>query len=374
MDRPGESEEIQLVAILRTLKKTHDEVRDIIRIRKERVGLIEDWLKTAPIDQVEGLFIDYRLQKVIKEKLTDYEDILPRDLIEAAYLKGEDILEYYRKDQSPKPPVSSQQHDLITSKLHQKHQNGMIHLAERLSTDLEPHLSEFRLHNLGGPSTHSSSIRDQSIESNFPLSWQVEDGGSVSLHYGLELAEDTQIKIMRGYFEQHLHSSPYGWIMEDEYRGINKWKRLGGEELKRRLRLLSQIDRDVEKLTAKPLSEFNRMNYAGPSTWFSESIWSAVLDGLYRTLDYKVESIDGGLFKVQYGAAFIGLTATKQEGKQYLDWHKGLMAKFRKSKTVTAINQLKKEREAVTKGIQEVLAKFIVDKHIPGKCNYEFCH
>ena len=374
MNRPGEFEEIQLVAILRTLKKTHDEVRDILRIRKERVGLIEDWLKTAPIDQVEGLFIDYRLQKVIKEDLTDCEDILPRDLVEAAYLKGEDILEHYRKDYSPKPPVNSRQHDFIISKLYQEHQDGMIHLIERLSVDLEPRLSEFRLHNLDEPRTHSSSVRDLSIRSNFPLSWQGEDGASVSLHYGLELAEDTQTKIMRGYFEQHLHSSPYAWIMQNEYRGINRWKRLGGEELKRRLRLLSQIDRDVEKLTAKPLSEFNRMNYAGPSTWFSESIWSAVLDGLYRTLDYKVESIDGGLFKVQYGASFIGLTATKQEGEQYVDWHKQLMASSGRRSTVKTINQLKKEREAVTKGIREVLTKFVVDKHIPGKCNYEFCH
>jgi hypothetical protein len=115
------------------------------------------------------------------------------------------------------------------------------------------------------------------------------------------------------------------------------------------------------------------MDSAGPSTWFSDSIWAAVLDGLYITLDYKVEPVDIGLFKAQYGANFIGLTETKEEGGQYVEWHKNLMAKFKRSSMVKAIDQLKKDRELVTKGIRDVLTKIVVDKHIPGKCDYEFC-
>jgi hypothetical protein len=258
-------------------------------------------------------------------------------------------------------PYLKKQIDPAASKLYQEHQHGLIHLVKRLSTDLEPHLSSLRLRSLEGQGSHSSLI------------WQVENDGSVSLHYRLELVEDTETKIMRRYLEQHLRSSSYSWLTEDNEKGINKWKQVGGEELKRRTRLLNQIDRDVEKLTGKPLSDLNRMNYTGPSTWFSESIQSAVLDGLYRTLDYKVEPIDGGLFKAQYGASFIGLTPTMQDGEQYVDWHKRLMVKFGQSKTVMAINQLKRERESITTGIRDVLTKFVVDKHIPGKCNYEFC-
>ena len=373
MDKPGSNEEIQLVAILRALKKNQDEVAEILRMRKERVGDIEKWLKTAPFALVEGLFVDYRLQKVIDDKLTVYAELDPRDFIEAARLQPEAILEHYREDYSPKPLSSPAQDDLTASKLYQEHQNGMIHLVERLYAELEPHLSEFRLRNLGRPSTDSSSVQDLSIGSIFPLSWQVNRGRSVSLYHGLELAEDTETNIMCGYLEQHLHSSSYRWLIEDNRKGINEWKRLVGEELKGRTRLLRQIDREVKKLTGKLLSDPNRMNYTGPSTWFSDSIWAAVLDGLYRTLDYEVEPIDNGLFKARYGATFIGLTTTKKEGRQYVEWHKNLMAKSGRSRTVKAINELKKERESVTKGIREVLAKFVVDKHVPGKCNYEFC-
>jgi len=372
LDRPDENEKIQLVAILRSLKKNQDEVADILKMRKERVGLIEDWLKTAPSDSVEGLFVDYRLQKVVSEKLTDYAKLLPRDFVEAARLKPDDILEHYREDYSPKPPVSPAQDDLTTSKLYQEHQNGLIHLAERLMAELEPHLSVFRLRSLEGRGTHSKSVRESGAN-HFSLTWQVKGGGSVYLHYGLELAEDTETKIMRGYLEQHLRSSSYSWLMEDNEKGINELKRLCGEELKGRTRLLRQIDRKVEKLTNKPLADPNRMNYTGPSTWFSDSIWAAVLDGLYNTLDYKVEPIDSGLFKAQYGATFIGLTATRQEGEQYVDWHKKLMARSERSRTVKAINQLKKGRESVANGIREVLTKFVVDKYIPGKCDYDFC-
>jgi hypothetical protein len=178
---------------------------------------------------------------------------------------------------------------------------------------------------------------------------------------------------MRGYLEEHLHSSTYFWLIEDEKKGIRKWKRLGGEELRAQTRFLTRIDREVEKLTNSALGDPNRMTYAGPSTWFSDSIWAAILDGLYRTLDYKIEPYDNGLFKVQYGATFMGLTATKEEGEQYVEWHKKLMAKYERSRTVKAINLLRQERDSVAKGIQDVLIKFVVDRHLPGKCSYEFC-
>lgn len=271
-------------------------------------------------------------------------------------------------------PYFKQRIDPAVSKLYQEHQNELIRLVERLSADLEPHLYLLRLRSLEDRGSYSKSAWQQLGSNHLSLTWQVENGGSVSLRYGLELAEDTKTKIMRGYLEQHLLSSSYSWLMRDNEKGVNKWKRLGGEELKYRTRLLRNIDHAIERLTSKPFSAPNCMNCAGPLTWFSESIWCAVLDGLYRTLDYKVEPIDGGLFKAQYGASFIGLTATMQKGEQYVGWHKGLMAKFGQSKTVMAINQLKKERESITKGIRDVLTKFVVDKHIPGKCNYEFCH
>lgn len=373
LDKLGSNEEIQLVAILRTLKKNQDEVADILKMRKERIGSIEVWLKIAPFDSVEGLFVDYRLRKVIDEKLPDLE-IDPRDLVQAARLTADDMLQHYRKDSPPSVKLPMEGLDAVTSKLYQDHQNGMINLVVRLSAEFEPHLSAFHLRSLEGRGTHTTTVWQSLRAKSFSLTWQVGDGGSVCLRYGLELAEDTETQIMRGYLEQHLRSSSYRWLMQNEEKGIKKWKQLSGEELKRRTRLLRQIDRAVKKLTNEPLGDPNRMNYTGPSTWFSDSIWAAVLDGLYRTLEYKVEPIDGGLFKAQYGATFIGLTATKEEGEQYVEWHEKLMAESERSRAVKAINQLKKDRESVAKGIREVLTKFVVDKHIPGKCDYEFCH
>ena len=58
MDRPGDNEEIRLAAILFFLKKTHDEVADILKIGKKRVGLIKTWLKTAPLELVEDIIED----------------------------------------------------------------------------------------------------------------------------------------------------------------------------------------------------------------------------------------------------------------------------------------------------------------------------
>jgi len=49
------------------------------------------------------------------------------------------------------------------------------------------------------------------------------------------------------------------------------------------------------------------------------------------------------------------------------------MARYEKSKTVRGIKRLKKERNTTAREIIDVLQKFIVDKHVPGKCDYEFC-
>lgn len=254
----------------------------------------------------------------------------------------------------------------------------MIRLVGRLSAELEPQLPKFRLRDLGGLGTHSSSVEDWTHDwlagSRLWLNWRVSTGGSVYLHCGLEQAEDSETKIRRGYLLQHLRSSLCSWLVEDEEKGVKAWGRFGGEELKCRDRLLRNIDRAVERLTDRPLADAHQMSLPGPSTWFSDSIWGAVLDGSYRTLAYKVESFDGGLFKVHYGATFIGLTTTREESRCYEEWHKSLMAKYDRSRTVRVVNKLKRRRESVTEAVREELTRFAVDNHIPGKCDYEFCY
>ena len=69
MDRPGDNKEIRLVAILRFLKKTQDNVADTLGMRKQRVGLIENWLRTEPLEVVEGIIEDDGLKKVVEDQL-----------------------------------------------------------------------------------------------------------------------------------------------------------------------------------------------------------------------------------------------------------------------------------------------------------------
>jgi len=258
--------------------------------------------------------------------------------------------------------------DPFASKLYQEHQSDMLHLVERLSAELESPLSLLRLRSLKGRGTNS----------NNSLGWQVEDGKSVCLYYGLELAKDPKTKILRGYLDQHLHSSSYHWLIDAEEKGIKKWTRLGGEDLKMRTILFHQMNQEVEKLPdPNPIK-----NLPWGTETFSDSLLEAALEG--RTFYYTVAPVvrwpDDAInidltriFKVQYGAIEIGLTTSEAEGAQYVEWHKQLMDKYKEDPTVKAINQLKTERELVIKDIQEVFIKFVVDKYIPGKCNYEFC-
>ena|GEM_PF-4490429 len=364
MNRPGEITEIQLVAILRVLKITQEETGSILKMRKERVGDIENWLKAAHFESVEGLFLNYRLQKVIEERLSD-TDILPADLVRAARLTSEDILEHYRKDYPKDAKRPRKDVDAWTSKLYEEHQNGMINLVRRLDSELALSLSECWLGSRKSTELHSRPKRVTVIVNSL--------SGANSLCYPLEVEENPGTQILYGYLKQHLCSSPHSWVGENTMRGIPKWQLVGGEELRQRTRFMLRIDREVERLTGKTLGGQDSIDYVGPSTWFSESIWAAVLDGLYRFLDYKVIPINSELFKSQYGARFIGLTATIEKGEQYVEWHKQLMAQFERSRTVRAINLLKKERKLLAKGIREVLTKFVVDKHVPGRCDYEFC-
>ncbi len=109
---------IQLVAILRTLKKSQDEVANILKMCKERVVGIENWLKTAPLELIEGIIDDYHLRQVIEKKLLkrfeeqefqgeEAEQFLePVDLVRAAWLTADDILRYYRIDYSSRKELS----------------------------------------------------------------------------------------------------------------------------------------------------------------------------------------------------------------------------------------------------------------------------
>ncbi len=106
MDRPSDNEEIRLVAILRTLKKTQEEVADLLKIRKGRVVSIDKWLKTVSLELAEGTIDDHYIKQVVENrllKLFDEDERSERqtqliDLVRAARLTADDILQHYRGD------------------------------------------------------------------------------------------------------------------------------------------------------------------------------------------------------------------------------------------------------------------------------------
>jgi len=145
MVKPGDNDEILLVAILRFLKKTQDEVAEILSIGKRKVVAIEDWIRAEPLAVVEGLFIDYRLKKVIEDTLSDIPDIEPRDLVRAARIAADDVLQHYRKDYSPsiKPPMEEPSaHPLLLpgnqiAERYSEHWARLGRVAEALKIGLE---------------------------------------------------------------------------------------------------------------------------------------------------------------------------------------------------------------------------------------------
>jgi hypothetical protein len=141
MERPGDVEEIQKVAMLRVLNKTQDEVAKYLKMRKDRIGQIETWLKTRPIDHIESYFLD-RLRNVVDE-LSKIENLTPKELLLADRLTCDQILQHYRDDYVPKPKppmVKSSVQPLVSSNLYtdqySKHWAQLCRVAEALEADL----------------------------------------------------------------------------------------------------------------------------------------------------------------------------------------------------------------------------------------------
>lgn len=100
MDKPGDNEEIQLVAVLRFLGCSWDNVANALHIAKRRVGDIEDWIKAERLESVEAIFDDQALKRVIGRELPSLEEVEPQLLVRAGQVMADDILRHYRTDYS----------------------------------------------------------------------------------------------------------------------------------------------------------------------------------------------------------------------------------------------------------------------------------
>jgi hypothetical protein len=159
-----------------------------------------------------------------------------------------------------------------------------------------------------------------------------------------------------------LSTGGYSWLLEE----VKRWKQIGGDELTSRELFLKRIDKDVKEVTK--LQPNDNETAPGPTLYFSNTIWAAALDGVFDQLLYSVANPEGGLYQVRYGAFLIALAKTKDEAEQYRKWHTDLMTESKKSTQVENTAKLKKERDLVTKAIQQGLTKLIVAGRVLGAC------
>ncbi|MGP8080459.1 MAG: hypothetical protein ACLPVI_08130, partial [Dehalococcoidales bacterium] len=95
-EKPGSFEEIQSVALLRTIKKSVEEVAEILHLGKKKILDIENYVKGLDWEDVEVLFSTDRLKQVCTKKLPDLENLNKNDLVLAAYVTTDEILQYFR--------------------------------------------------------------------------------------------------------------------------------------------------------------------------------------------------------------------------------------------------------------------------------------
>ncbi|MFC1980447.1 hypothetical protein ACFLVS_06400 [Chloroflexota bacterium] len=233
MDRPGETHEIRLVGILRTLKKTQDEVADILKMRKERVGRIENWIRDEKLELVEAVFDDERLRRVIDEELVEMDGVDPLDLVHAARGTHDDILEHYRVGYIPRSKPSAKgipggptESDQLTSGLIQKHTNDLV---EAVIPELEG-INVFPARDLD-----LAIFWSRPNEPRWPISkgrMKRHDGGCI-----VQLAIEK--KLEWAYLRQHLKDDPI-------WDAIDTWKQAMVMDLNARFGLLAKIATETQ--------------------------------------------------------------------------------------------------------------------------------
>jgi site-specific recombinase XerD len=301
--------------------------------------------------------------------------------------KSKSSLSESNKLSEAEEPIGQIEHHNSVGGSSDRHQNKILPLVKRLRQELRISLVDLPIYDLYGYETvidakaglHRFSKNPYIGFHSNSLVWQVRKGETIHLCYPLELESDSEIIVLRDYLFDHIRSSRYAWLLSDFERGINKWKQLGGQELKERATLLTSIEAKTQEITHENFVSDDSMelNRPGHTKWFTESIWASLIDNIHdNLLYYPVEPLEvkddlgrpSSLHQAKYGARCIGYAVSKLGAERYQERHKQTMLGFR-SEEVSRIKELKLEREKVVREIDEVIAKFVVDVYVPGKCN-----
>lgn len=101
MERPDDVERIILVAVLRVLDCSQDMLASSLHLAKTRVGDVERWITNADLKDVEAVFEQHAVNRVVIRDLPAVEEVDPQVLVRAPLLTAEDILRHYRSNYRP---------------------------------------------------------------------------------------------------------------------------------------------------------------------------------------------------------------------------------------------------------------------------------
>ncbi len=132
VDKPADTEQIQLVAVLRVLGCSQDTVASALHVGKAKVGAIEDWITKELLEHVQAIFDDQALKRVVGRELPPLEEVEHHLLVKSGQVTGDDILRHYRDDYVGQHQALAEQSSYVETPHKQKMRELARALAERI--------------------------------------------------------------------------------------------------------------------------------------------------------------------------------------------------------------------------------------------------
>jgi hypothetical protein len=119
MIKPTTTEKIQLIAVLRVLNLTLDDIVDILHLGKSTIVEAEKWLRDEDYQTVTEVLNDAILKATVERELPNLLEGEPKILVKAGFVKQATILVHYGR----KIPEANLEEKLI------QHQNNLAQAA-----------------------------------------------------------------------------------------------------------------------------------------------------------------------------------------------------------------------------------------------------
>jgi len=131
MRQPTDPEKIQLVAVLRVLGKSQDEVASILHLGKVAVVDIEKWIRTEDSQKVWDILDDEVLKVTVVRDLPSLEEVDPKILVKALQVDRVAILVHYGR----KVPEENLEENL------KRHKEDLAETAKKILNKLNSYIT-----------------------------------------------------------------------------------------------------------------------------------------------------------------------------------------------------------------------------------------